>query len=235
MIIYPAIDLKNGRCVRLTQGDFKQEKIYDIDPVEVAKAYQKEGAEALHIIDLNGAESGILINQEVIKSILKEVSIPIQIGGGIRSFAQAKAWLDLGVSRVILGTVIIDDESLLEELLFNFSDKIAVSIDAKEGMVTTHGWTNTTSIHAYELAKKLENKGLKTLIFTDIAKDGMLSGPSFNDYKWLKENTRMKIIASGGITTLDDIDVLKRLGLDGAIIGKAIYEKRLNLKEVLSC
>lgn len=235
MIIYPAIDLKNGRCVRLTQGDFKQEKIYDLDPIEVAKSYQKAGAKALHIIDLNGAESGILINQDVIKSILKEVNIPIQIGGGIRSYTQAKAWLDLGISKVILGTAIIDNESLLDELLLKFSDKIAVSIDAKEGMVTTHGWTNTTSVHAYELAKKLESKGLKTLIFTDIAKDGMLAGPSFTDYQWLKENTKMNIIASGGITTLDDIYVLKRLGLDGAIIGKAIYENRLDLKEVLSC
>ncbi len=235
MIIYPAIDLKNGRCVRLTQGDFKQEKVYDLDPVEVAKSYQKAGAQALHIIDLNGAESGILINQEVIQSILNEVDIPIQIGGGIRSYAQAKAWLELGVSRVILGTAVIDNISLLDQLLFEYKDKIAVSIDAKEKMVTTHGWMNQTSIHAYELAKSLEDKGLKTLIFTDIAKDGMLAGPSFSDYQWLKEHTKMNIIASGGITTLDDIYALKKLGLDGAIIGKAIYENRLSLKEVLSC
>lgn len=235
MIIYPAIDLKNGRCVRLSQGDFEQEKVYDINPLEMAKKYQYEGAQALHVIDLNGAESGELVNQGVIESMIKEVDIPIQIGGGIRSYSVAKAWLDLGVSRIILGTAIIENEALLDQLIREYSDRIAVSIDAKDGKVTTFGWTRTTTIDAYTLAKKLEEKGLKTLIFTDIAKDGMLQGPSFKDYQWLKENTKMNIIASGGISSIDDVIRLKRLGLDGAIIGKAIYENKLSLKEVLAC
>lgn len=235
MIIYPAIDLKNGKCVRLSQGDFNQEKVYDTNPVEVAKSYLNDGAEALHIIDLNGAESGELINKSVIESIIKEVNLPIQIGGGIRSYAIAKAWLDSGVSRVILGTAVLSNDALIDQLISEYQDRIAVSIDAKDGMVTTHGWTHITSMDAYTLAKSLEEKGLRTLIFTDIAKDGMLQGPSFIDYEWLKKNTSMQIIASGGITTLDDIIVLKRLGLDGAIIGKAIYEKRLSLKGVLAC
>ncbi|RJX26067.1 MAG: 1-(5-phosphoribosyl)-5-[(5-phosphoribosylamino)methylideneamino]imidazole-4-carboxamide isomerase [Acholeplasma sp.] len=235
MIIYPAIDLKNGRCVRLSQGDFNQEKVYDLNPVDVAKCYQKDGALALHIIDLNGAESGELVNKDVIESIIKEVKLPIQIGGGIRSYSIAKTWLDLGVKRVIIGTAVLSNDALLDQLLSEYKDRIAVSIDAKDGMVTTHGWTKTTSVDAYTLAKSLEEKGLTTLIFTDIAKDGMLSGPSFKDYTWLKENTSMQIIASGGITTRDDVIVLKQLGLDGAIIGKAIYEKRLSLKEVLAC
>lgn len=235
MIIYPAIDLKNGRCVRLTQGDFKQEKIYDLDPIDVAKSYEIAGAKALHVIDLNGAESGQANNQNVIITMLNQVELPIQIGGGIRTYERAKAWLDLGVSRIILGTAAMFDEALLDRLLNEYKERIIVSIDAINGFVTTHGWMKKTEMSAYELAKTLEGKGLQTLIFTDIAKDGMLAGPSFVDYKWLKENTTMKIIASGGITTLDDIYALKKLGLDGAIIGKALYENKLSIKDALAC
>lgn len=235
MILFPAIDIKNKQCVRLIQGDFNQMTIYHKDPVEVAKAFESEGATFLHIIDLDGAKQGEQINLEVITTIAKTLSIPIQVGGGIRTIDSAKSLLDVGVSRVIIGSMAIDAFDVLESLVQKYPNQVIVSIDAKQRKVATQGWQHQTLIPVEQLIKKLESIGIDTIVYTDIDKDGMLQGPNLEDYKFLSSITHMNIIASGGVTTLQDIKSLNDIGLYGAIIGKSIYEGKITVKEALSC
>ena len=234
MILYPAIDLKDNHCVRLVQGDFKALKVYDQNPLKIAKKWLNEGAEYLHVIDLDSAETNQPINLPSIKKIT-ELNVPIQVGGGIRSFERAMTLLNLGVSRIIVGTMAIEDLKLLKLLTERYPNRIIVSIDALKGIVTTHGWQSQSTKNALELAKTLQTLGIKTIVYTDIEKDGMLQGPNFEDYQSLVENTDLEIIASGGITTLDDLKKLKEIGVHGAIIGKALYEEKIDLKEALLC
>ncbi|MBU1143118.1 MAG: 1-(5-phosphoribosyl)-5-[(5-phosphoribosylamino)methylideneamino]imidazole-4-carboxamide isomerase [Firmicutes bacterium] len=235
MIIFPAIDLKDGQCVRLTQGKFEDSIIYSNTPVETAKSFENDGAKYIHIVDLNGAETNDNVNLEVIREIVRNVTIPIQVGGGIRSIEKAKKILDLGVGRIIIGTSAIEDFSLLEKLVELYPERVIVSIDANHQMVATRGWTIQTDIHAIDLSKKLEEIGIKTIVYTDISKDGMMQGPNFEDYLELSKKTRLNIIASGGVSSLNDVLRLNEIGLYGAIIGKAIYESKINLKEAILC
>ena len=235
MILIPAIDLKNNKAVRLIQGDFKQETICSNDPLSLAKGFEKSGATHLHIVDLNGAEDGKMIHESTIKKIVDETNLSLEVGGGIRSLERVKKLLGLGVTEVIVGSIAVEDPDLLEDMIKLYPSRIIVSIDAKDGYVLTRGWQQTSRQKVITFAKMLENIGIKKIVYTDISKDGMLEGPNFKDYALLLKETNLKIIASGGVTSLDDIIRLNQMGLYGAIIGKALYEQKIDLKEALSC
>lgn len=232
MIIYPAIDIKGGKCVRLTQGLKDQEKVYYDSPQEVARLWQEKGARWLHVVDLDGAFGGRARNYEIVKEMVTSATIPIQIGGGIRSLENIEAWLALGIKRVILGTKALEDPVMLKEALKRFSEEIVVSIDAKNGLVTTEGWVKTSSIKAVDFAMRLEAQGVRRIVYTDISRDGMLSGPNFEALENLKGAVGLEIIASGGISSLKDLTALQRMGIEGAIVGKALYEGRIDLAEL---
>jgi len=233
MIIFPAIDILNGKCVRLIQGDYNRESIYSDSPVQMAKEWEEKGAEFIHIVDLNGAKTGESINQSVIKKIAKAVSVPIQVGGGIRSLATIEDYINNGVARVIIGTAAINDRQFLQEAVEKYKEKVAVSLDARNGYIATDGWTDTSNVVALDLLKELENIGVQTIVYTDIAKDGMLQGPNLVEQKTINEATTIDVIASGGITTKKDVENLQNLNLYGAIIGKALYDGKLDFEEVV--
>jgi phosphoribosylformimino-5-aminoimidazole carboxamide ribotide isomerase len=235
MNIIPAIDLQSGRCVRLTQGDFGQQKIYDVDPVAIAKRYESEGAHYLHIVDLDGAKEGQPMNVHVIQNIRQAVSMFIEVGGGIRTIETAAMYLSMGIDRVIIGTSAIEDEKMLASLINQYHDRIAVGLDVDRQHVMVRGWMKDTKVHLDTVLSKLETIGVETIICTDIQKDGMLEGTNLELYRQLKEKTKMNIIASGGVTSMNEIKELRALNLEGAIIGKALYENRLILKEVIAC
>lgn len=233
MIIFPAIDIRNGKCVRLIQGDYNQETIYGDSPAAMALEWQNQGATFIHVIDLDGAKSGVRQNIQAITEIVKSVSVPVQVGGGIRSLESVEAYLEAGVNRVILGTAVIQDKQLLKEVVEKYQEKIVVSIDARGYFVATDGWTETSNVNALELIKELEAIGVKTIVFTDIAKDGMLAGPNFAVLEEMNQTTVIDIIASGGVSTVQDVAKLTEMKMYGAIIGKALYEKNITLNEVL--
>lgn len=233
MILFPAIDIKENKCVRLTQGKFDQVNIYSGDPVEMAKKWEDMGAEYLHVVDLDGAKNEGFQNRRYIEKIAKSINIPMQTGGGIRNEERIKNLLDSGVDRVIVGTMAVEGQELLKELAKTYKEHLAVSIDALNGKVATRGWQSVGNIDSIEICRFLESIGIKTLVYTDISKDGMLSGPNFAVYRELSEKTELNIIASGGVTTLDDIRKLSSMNMYGAIIGKALYDKRLDFREAL--
>jgi phosphoribosylformimino-5-aminoimidazole carboxamide ribotide isomerase len=236
VIIFPAIDLKDNQCVRLTQGDYKQKKVYATNPEIVARKWEKYGAPFLHLVDLDGAKDGFISNKTSIENIVQNVSIPVQLGGGIREEKTVRALLNLGVTRVILGTVAVENPSLVAKLVRTYgAERIVVSIDAKNGKVATRGWQNVSEVDALTFCETLEKIGIKTIVYTDILRDGMLEGPNIAIYKELTEKTNLQVIASGGISSLEDIKELAALGLYGTIIGKALYEDKVDLKEVLLC
>ncbi|MBF0521823.1 MAG: 1-(5-phosphoribosyl)-5-[(5-phosphoribosylamino)methylideneamino]imidazole-4-carboxamide isomerase [Candidatus Omnitrophica bacterium] len=236
MIIFPAIDIKEGSVVRLVQGKFDQVTKYSQDPIAIAQEWQSQGAKWIHVIDLDGAKEGQMKNTDAILKIVKSVKASIQVGGGIRTKEDIQKLLDGGVARVILGTKIVEDRTFLKDVLSIWKDKIAVSLDCSNGIVLQKGWTAATNIKAIDLVKELKNFGLSCLIYTDVAKDGMLSGPNFQALEELLNKTTIPVIASGGISCLEDIKKLKKLekkGVVGAITGKALYEGKLDLKEAL--
>ncbi|RKD32927.1 1-(5-phosphoribosyl)-5-[(5-phosphoribosylamino)methylideneamino]imidazole-4-carboxamide isomerase [Thermohalobacter berrensis] len=233
MIIFPAIDIKKGNCVRLKQGNFKDITVYSNSPSDIAKRWEVEGARYLHIVDLDGAVGGLNKNIKSIEEILKTVDIPIQVGGGIRNRASVERMLSLGVKRVILGSLAVRNKQLLKELVEDYGERIIVSIDAREGQVAVDGWKKVSSINSLDLIKELESMGLKTIVYTDILRDGMMKGPNFEIYKTLQEKTEVNIIASGGISSLDDVKRLKNMGVYGCIIGKALYTGKVSLKGLL--
>ena len=233
MIIFPAIDIKENKCVRLLQGDFDKVNIYGDDPSAMAKRWEDKNAQFIHIVSLNGARGEGNVNDESIKKILSTVNIPIQIGGGIRSQERVQELLNMGVNRVIVGSIAIKNKELLKKLVKKYKEKIVVSIDAKNGKVAVQGWEEISDVDSIELCKELEQIGVKTIVYTDISKDGMMIGPNFNIYEKLSKETNLDIIASGGVTTIEDIKRLKDMDLYGAIIGKALYENKIELKEVL--
>lgn len=233
MIIYPAIDIKDRQCVRLVQGSYDDMTVYEKDPVKVAIKWETLGAEILHLVDLDGARGGIRINEDVVKDIVNTVNIPVQIGGGIRDTSGVETYLNNGVKYVIIGTAAIKNPSWLKKMVDEYGERIIVSIDAKNGFIATDGWESTTEKKALDYIKELRDMGVKRIVYTDIAKDGMLSGPNFKIYEELKEEVDIEIIASGGVTTKTDIEGLKEIGVYGAIIGKALYEGKLDLEEVL--
>lgn len=230
MIIFPAIDLRGGKCVRLIQGNFDKETVYSDDPQATALKWQAMGAKFLHVVDLDGARAGSPQNITAIKNILDAVKIPIEVGGGVRTLDDVEKLLSLGVRRVILGSVAIENISLVEDAAKKFGDKVVVGIDARGGFVATHGWEKSSTVKAEDLAKKIVAAGVKTIIYTDISKDGMLSGVNAESFTELAKNSGAEIIASGGVKSLEDIHALKAAKISGVIVGKAIYTGALDLK-----
>ena len=233
MIIFPAIDLRGGKCVRLIQGDFDKETVYSDDPQATALKWQSQGAKFLHVVDLDGARAGEPKNISAIKSILNAVKIPIEVGGGIRTLNDMEKILSLGVRRVILGSVAVENISLVEEAVKKFGDKIVVGIDAKNGFVAVHGWEKSSAVKAGELAKKIVAAGVETIIYTDISKDGMLSGVNAETFAELEKISGAQIVASGGVRSLEDIRALKAAKITGVIVGKAIYTGALDLQTAI--
>lgn len=233
MEIWPAIDLLGGKAVRLTKGDYEQVKVYFDDPAQILEYFEENGAKRLHLVDLDGARDGLMSNFDTIHRLVTESHLQIEVGGGIRTEERIRAYLDLGVSRVILGTAAAENMPFLEEMVKQYPGKIVVGVDAKDGMVALNGWKNVTTIPAIEFCKKLETIGVAAIIYTDISKDGGLSGTNLPLYQHLAKGIRVPIVASGGITYLEEIRTLKDMGLTGAIVGKALYEGKLDLKEVL--
>lgn len=234
MKIYPAIDIKDGRCVRLSQGKFDEVEIFSNEPFEMAKKWESLGASYIHLVDLDGARFGASTSDDVIKKIIENINIPVQVGGGIRTIEDIENKFKLGVDRVILGTVAISNPDLVKHAIDKFgSDKVCVGIDAKNGFVAVNGWEEVSEVKALVLCQQMENIGVKTIIYTDISKDGMKSGPNIIETKELIDNTNLNIITSGGVTTNDDLEDVKNINSSGVIIGKAIYEDLLNLKDVI--
>ncbi|MED0938315.1 1-(5-phosphoribosyl)-5-[(5-phosphoribosylamino)methylideneamino]imidazole-4-carboxamide isomerase [Bacillus cereus] len=233
MEIFPAIDLKEGRCVRLYQGEFSKETVMNEDPVAQAIIFEKSGAKTLHIVDLDGAIAGESVNLLVIERICKAVRIPVQVGGGIRSLVAVEKLLSVGVDKVILGTAALYDKAFLEEAVRLYKEKIIVGIDAKNGFVATRGWLDVSEISYIDLAKQMENVGVQTIVFTDISKDGTLAGPNVEQLELLQKSVGIRLIASGGVASIQDVKKLNDMNIYGVIIGKALYEKTINLEEVL--
>ncbi|MED0950169.1 1-(5-phosphoribosyl)-5-[(5-phosphoribosylamino)methylideneamino]imidazole-4-carboxamide isomerase [Bacillus mobilis] len=233
MEIFPAIDLKEGRCVRLYQGEFSKETVMNEDPVAQAIIFEKSGAKTLHIVDLDGAIAGESVNLLVIERICKAVRIPVQVGGGIRSLVAVEKLLSVGVDKVILGTAALYDKKFLEEAVRLYKEKIIVGIDAKNGFVATRGWLDVSEISYIDLAKQMENVGVQTIVFTDISKDGTLAGPNVEQLELLQKSVGIRLIASGGVASIQDVKKLNDMNIYGVIIGKALYEKTINLEEVL--
>ncbi len=237
MIVIPAIDLKEGRCVRLEQGLMDKDTVYNDDPAGQALSWQEQGGELLHIVDLDGAFAGVPRNHEAIRAIVEAVSMPTELGGGIRDLATVEAYLELGVSRVILGTVAKENPALVAEACRLFPGRIVVGIDAKDGLVAVRGWADVTKKLATELAKEMEGYGVEVIIYTDIARDGMMQGPNIEATRQLAEAITVPVIASGGVSSLDDIARLMTVeaaGVTGVITGKAIYTGSLDLREAVA-
>lgn len=233
MTIYPAIDIIDGACVRLVQGDYSQKTKFADDPCVVAKKWQNLGGEFIHIVDLDGAKSGDTPNFELIKKIAAAVDIPIEVGGGIRSIDTVDKYLNGGVERVIIGTSALKNPEFVKEAVLKYGGRIAVGIDAKDGMAAVCGWEEVSRTPAAELAKQMESIGVRHIIYTDIATDGMLGGPNLKAMKEMINAVSVNIIASGGVTSIEDIKALRELGAEGAIIGKALYTDRINLSEAV--
>ncbi|KUK55560.1 MAG: 1-(5-phosphoribosyl)-5-[(5-phosphoribosylamino)methylideneamino] imidazole-4-carboxamide isomerase [Atribacteria bacterium 34_128] len=232
----PAIDIKEGRCVRLTEGQFEDVEIFSDDPVIVAEKWANKGAVMLHVVDLDGARYGKLINSSLLEKIIKKINIPIQTGGGIRKYEEVERLINLGANRVILGTILWKDKPLAKRLFRDFSEKVIAGIDAREGYVAIEGWQNITSVDALDFAKEMERLGARRIIYTDIKRDGTLIGPNIGNIEKMVKNVNIPLICSGGIACLDDVKKLKKfedLGLEGIIIGKALYKGRIILEEAL--
>jgi phosphoribosylformimino-5-aminoimidazole carboxamide ribotide isomerase len=236
MIIIPAIDIRDGNCVMLTQGKIEQETIYSKDPVFIAKLFQAKGAKRLHIVDLDGAFLGFPKNIDIIQKIRAGVQIPIQVGGGVRNEKTVDKLVGMGVDYVIIGTIAIYNPDVLRKAFDKYRSKIMVAIDARENKVAIGGWKETTSIDPEELAKKIKEMGVEEVIYTDIAKDGTMEGPNIEGIRRFLKASKLKVIASGGISNMEDVKKLMELekeGLSGIIIGKALYTEAIKLEEVL--
>lgn len=237
MIVIPAIDLKDGKCVRLEQGLMEKDTVFNDNPGAQARAWQEQGAELLHIVDLDGAFAGEPKNRGAIEDIIKSITIPAQLGGGIRDIATIEAYLSLGLSRVIIGTAAQRNPELVSDACARFPGRIVVGIDAKNGMVAVQGWAEVTDITAVELARKFEGCGVAAIIYTDISRDGMLQGPNLEATRALAEAVSIPIIASGGVSSLKDIENLMAIeasGVTGVITGKAIYTGAISLNEAIA-
>ncbi|HCL4557698.1 1-(5-phosphoribosyl)-5-[(5-phosphoribosylamino)methylideneamino]imidazole-4-carboxamide isomerase [Clostridium botulinum] len=233
MIILPAIDLKDGKCVRLYQGDFKASNVVAEDPIEIALKFKENRAEYIHIVDLDGALTGQIKNLSIISSIIKTINIPVEFGGGIRNLNTIDMLIDAGIEKVILGTAALNNRGLVEEAVKKYDEKIAIGIDAKNEKVAINGWLNVSSINYIDFAKEMEKIGVRNIIFTDISKDGTLKGPNLKQLKKLNESISCNIIASGGIKDIEDLKVIKEMDVYGAIVGKAIYSGNINLNEAI--
>lgn len=233
MEIFPAIDLIGGEVVRLTMGDYSLKSVYSADPLETANRFRETGARNLHVVDLDGARTGSPLNFPTIERLSKESGLFIEVGGGIRDEKRIKAYLDAGAGRVILGTVAVENPAFAGEMAAKYGEKIAVGIDAANGRAAVRGWMETSGTDGVALAKEIYARGVSTVIYTDISRDGTLKGANLDVYRELSQIKGLKIIASGGVTTVAEVAELKRTGIYGVIIGKAIYEGRINLAEAI--
>jgi len=234
MEVIPAIDLKGGKCVRLYQGDYSQETVFSEEPTEIALHWQSLGARYLHIVDLDGAAKGRLWHAPLIAEIARMVSIPIQVGGGLRRIEAIEQALELGVARTILGTAAIDDPALIKEACRRFGNRVIVSIDARDGYVATHGWQESSAVTAIELVEMMASFGVERFIYTDISRDGTLTEPNYDSVHELSVKTRLPIIVAGGISSLEHLKRLAKLGVEGAIVGRALYTGNIDLKAALA-
>lgn len=234
MQLYPAIDMKNGKCVRLTQGLFDKVKVYGDSPADMAKLWTSQGATFLHLVDLDGALAGHSVNESAIRAVVRQVNVPVELGGGLRSIEAVKNMLDLGVSRCIIGTKAAKRPEFIRELIEEFGpERIVAGVDAKDGMVAVDGWERTSEMTAVELCMKMKEYGVQHIVYTDISRDGMLNGPNVAYTKMLTEKTGLDVIASGGVSCMADLDMLYENGISGVIIGKALYENKIQLTEAL--
>ncbi len=233
MIIIPAVDIIDGKAVRLYQGNYDKKDSIKGEVLEIARSFKATGVELIHLVDLDGAKEGRLVNKDLILNVVKTLNIDVEVGGGIRTFEDIKALIDGGVKRVILGTVAIEDKELLKKAVEEFKEKIAVAIDFKDGFICTKGWINKSETHYIDLIKEMEDIGITNIIVTDITKDGTLQGPNVDIVKEISELTNIDITSSGGIKNIDNIITLNKLNIYGCIIGKAIYSKDVNLKEAI--
>ena len=237
MIIIPAVDIKGGKCVRLRQGLMDEETIFSDNPEEMALKWEEKGAKRLHLVDLDGAVKGEASNKEVVQNIVKAVSVPVQLGGGIRNMEIIEDYIDMGIDQVILGTVAYKNSDLVEEACKRYAGKIIVSIDSKDGYISIEGWTEQTRMAAIDLAKNFENMGVNSIIYTDIKRDGMETGPNLDAIRRFAGALNMQVIAAGGISSLRDIEdlsALEKYGVNGAIIGKALYSGLIKLEEAIT-
>lgn len=233
MNIFPAIDLFDGKAVRLFKGDYNEMTVYSENPPELCRDFEACGAKFLHIVDLEGAKTGETPNIEVVKEIIKTTNLFTEIGGGIRSMETVEKYIDAGIGRVILGTAAVKDPDFLKEALDKYQDKIAVGVDIKDGKVAIKGWTEKSELCGEEFCKKMQDLGVKTIICTDISKDGAMMGTNHELYERLQKNLCIDIVASGGVSTIDDVKRLREKDLYGCIIGKAYYTGAINLKEAI--
>lgn len=234
--IYPAIDIRGGKCVRLVQGDYNRETVYSDHPVEVALEWERQGAEWIHLVDLDGAKAGEPVNDRIIADIAKRVKIPVQVGGGIRTMNSVERLLAAGVSRVIIGTAAIENRSFVYELLDKRGDQAAIGIDARDGYVATRGWLETSDVKAENLARELAERGARVFIFTDISRDGMMQGPNVEAIVRLAQASGQAVIASGGVSRTEDLTRLaaeREQGVAGAIVGKALYTGSIDLRAAI--
>lgn len=233
MLIFPAIDLYGGKAVRLYKGDYQQMTVYSDSPVSVAHDFEQKGAKWVHLVDLEGAKNGTTPNIEVVSQIARESSLLCEIGGGIRNMETVERYFEAGVSRVILGTAAVTDEEFLRKSVGKYGEKIAVGVDIKDGMVAIKGWVEKSEYNAFDFCEKMQKIGVKTIICTDISKDGAMKGANHALYRELSEKFDMQIVASGGVSSMEDVEKLTKLNIYGAIIGKAYYTGAIDLKEAI--
>ena len=234
MKIIPAIDIRNGKCVRLIKGDYEQETIYSSDPIAMAKKWELQGAQMLHIVDLDGAKEGRVINGSIINKIIKSVKIPIQVGGGVRSFESIQESINSGVSKIILGTVVLEDYQLFKKIVKLYGEKIIVSLDTKNEILVKNGWKEKSGNDLIKTLQELEGIGVQTIIYTDTLRDGTLTEPNYEMIRSILNKSKINMIVAGGISSIDQIKQLKEMNVYGVIIGKSLYEKKINLKEAIT-
>ena len=234
MIILPAIDLYEGKAVRLYKGDYAQMTVYSDDPPEFARDFYNKGAVWMHLVDLEGAKEGTTPNLETIREIVNATGLKVEVGGGIRNMETVKKYIDIGVSRVILGTAAVKDREFLLEAVKTYGDKIAVGVDIRDGIVAIKGWTELSGLDCFDFCKELQDIGVKTVICTDISKDGAMQGTNLELYRQLSERFTIDFVASGGVSTLDDVRALKKIGVYGAILGKAIYTGAVDVADAVN-
>lgn len=235
MILYPAIDLKDGNCVRLFKGEMTQATVFNDNPAAQALSFEEAGAEWIHLVDLNGAFAGKPVNAEAVEAILKAISIPAQLGGGIRDLKTIEAWIEKGLARVILGTVAVENPALVRQAAKAFPGQIAVGLDARNGLVATRGWAEETNMQVVDLARAFEDDGIAAIIYTDINRDGAMGGPNIAATEALGRSVSVPVIASGGVSSMDDLLNLQRTGvIAGAISGRALYDGAINLQDALA-
>jgi len=235
MLILPAIDIRDGKCVRLQQGDYNQETVYADSPVEMAKDWEQQGAEFLHIVDLDGAKEGVPSNFNIVRSIAESVTVPIELGGGVRNQETIQRYLDAGVKRLVIGTLALKEADWFRDMCWKFPGKLVLGIDGRNGLVATEGWLETSHTLATDLAKQYIDLPLAALVYTDIATDGMLVGPNVDAMEAMRQTVPIPLVVSGGIASLDDVRRLAARNFHACIIGKALYENKFRLEDALVC